>query len=147
MSNSYRPNRQYISGNPACGGHYHALPLTDVLRIHKRKYREPGKVEYGTAIYRCPVLLGQISVAARSLLSLAAMKVCMRDDLDYNLIMIMQSLSYFCYKGLGPKGTANLVPRNDILCPTSSSNNHITTQRQGTDFYSAEPQRCAVPFT
>ena len=54
-------------------GHYHALPLTDVLRIHKRKYREPGKVEYGTAIYRCPVLLGQISVATRSLLSLAAM--------------------------------------------------------------------------
>ena len=53
-------------------GHYHALPLTDVLRIHKRKYREPGKVEYGTAIYRCPVLLGQISVAARSLLSLPA---------------------------------------------------------------------------
>ena len=53
-------------------GHYHALPLTDVLRIHKRKYREPGKVEYGTGIYRCPVLLGQISVAARSLLSLAA---------------------------------------------------------------------------
>ena len=56
-------------------GHYHALPLTDVLRIHKRKYREPGKVEYGTAIYRCPVLLGQISVAARSLLSLAAIIV------------------------------------------------------------------------
>ena len=54
--------------------HYHALPLTDVLRIHKRKYREPGKVEYGTAIYRCPVLLGQISVAARSLHSLAAIK-------------------------------------------------------------------------
>ena len=53
-------------------GHYHALPLTDVLHIHKRKCREPGKVEYGTAIYRCPVLLGQISVAARSLLSLAA---------------------------------------------------------------------------
>ena len=72
MSNSYRPNRQYISGNPACDGHYHALPLIDVLRIHKRKYREPGKVEYGTAIYRCSVLLGQISVAARSLLSLAA---------------------------------------------------------------------------
>ena len=59
-------------------GHFHALPLTDVLRIHKRKYREPGKVEYGTAIYRCSVLLGQISVAARSLLSLAAISIAMR---------------------------------------------------------------------
>ena len=97
MSNSYRPNRQYISGNPACGGHYHALPLTDVLRIHKRKYREPGKVEYGTAIYRCPVLLGQISVAARSLLSLAAIIII----IIVIIIIVIISLETVC--GFGGK--------------------------------------------
>ena len=32
-------------------GHHHALPLTVVQRIHKRKYREPGKNRVRKQLY------------------------------------------------------------------------------------------------
>ena len=58
-------------------GRFHALPLTDVLRIHKRKYREPGKNRVWKQLY-----IGAQSYSARLVL-LQAMRTQPRFDLFF----------------------------------------------------------------